>query len=141
VVRLDFHPLVSLLASPRKSVLFWTRRQLLVAIMDSSLKIGTGLIEIAALTTLIGSSTAESMVLGDKAGPGVAWASMSALGSLSVIKGCIAGASPNWLRETLGVRSAISDAALGLKLDLRSRYRSNQDLARKNLGKALGGHG
>jgi hypothetical protein len=63
---------------------------------------------------------------------------MSAFGSLSVIKGCIAGASPNWLRETLGVRSAISDAALGLKLDLRSRYRSNQDLARKNLGKALG---
>jgi hypothetical protein len=65
-VQLDSHLLVSLLTSPRKPVLFCTPRQLLVAIMDSSLKVGTGLIEIAALTTLIGSSTAESMVLGER---------------------------------------------------------------------------
>jgi hypothetical protein len=63
---------------------------------------------------------------------------MSAFGTLSIIKGCIAGASPNWLRETLGVRSAITDAAIGLRLDLRSKYRSYQDLARKDLGKAVG---
>ena len=104
----------------------------------SSLQVGTGLIEIAALTTLIGSSSAESLILGDRGGAGVSWASVSAFGSVSIIKGCISGASPDWLRQTLGVRSAASDGAIGLRLNLKSKYRSNQDLARKGLGKARG---
>jgi hypothetical protein len=104
----------------------------------SSLQVGTGLIEIAALTTLIGSSSAESLILGDRGGAGVAWASMSAFGSLSIVKGCIAGASPDWLRQTLGVRSPASDAATGLRHNLKSKSRSNQDLTRKGLGKAQG---
>ena len=104
----------------------------------SSLQVGTGLVEIAALTTLIGSSSAESLTLGDRGGAGVAWAAVSAFGSLSIIKGCISGASPDWLRQTLGVRSAASDGSTGLRLNLKSKYRSNQDLARKGLDKARG---
>lgn len=97
-----------------------------------------GLVEIAALTTLIGSSTATALVLGDRGGPGLAWAAMSAFGILSLVKGCVAGAAPDWLRATLGVRDSIVDAALGMRLDLRSKHRSSQDLARRDLGAAQG---
>jgi hypothetical protein len=36
------------------------------------------------------------------------------------------------------VRSAASDGSTGLGLNLKSKYRSNQDLARKGLDKARG---
>lgn len=75
------------------------------SLLPSSIKIGTGLVEIAALTALIGSDTSASLVIGDKGAPGLAWAAMSTFGILSVIKSCIAGAAPDWLRETMGVRS------------------------------------
>jgi hypothetical protein len=106
--------------------------------MDLPSDFSGGLVEITALTTLIGSSTAMSLVLGERGGVGLAVAAMSAFGILSIVKACIAGASPDWLRASLGVRDAISDAVLGVMLDLRSRYKSVQDLARRDLGRAGG---
>lgn len=106
--------------------------------MDFCSYFTTGLVEIAALTTLIGSSTATSLVLGNRGGPGLPWAAMSAFGILSTVKGCVAGASPDWMRAALGVRDLLSDDALGIKLNLRSKYKSPQDLARRDLGRAGG---
>ena len=104
----------------------------------SFLNVGSGLIEIAALTALIGSATAESLTLGNKGAAGLAWAAMSTFGALSVVKACVAGATPGWLRETLGVRNDATDSAIGLSLDLNSGYRNREDIARKNLGEAVG---
>ena len=87
----------------------------------SSLNLGGGLIEIGALTALIGSTTAASLVLGNKGAAGLLWGTMSIFGALSVIRACVAAATPDWLRETLGVRNKETDAAIGLSLDLDSR--------------------
>ena len=94
----------------------------------SSLDYGGGLIEIAALTSLIGSTTAESLILGNRGAAGLLWSTMSMFGALSVVKACIAAVIPAGLRETFGVRSKETDAALGLALtlndkELRSRHR------------------
>jgi hypothetical protein len=97
--------------------------------------LGTGLIEITALTTLIGSNTAEQLALGNRGATGLAWMVMSTFGTLSVIKACVAASTPSWLRETLGVRNAMTDAAVGLSLDLSSVY---MDMVRRNLGEAIG---
>lgn len=107
-------------------------------VLNLSSRFSGGLVEIAALTTLIGSTTATALVLGDRGGGGLAWAGMSAFGILSLVKGCIAGAVPDWLRTTLGVRDSVVDAALGMRLDLRTKYKSSQDLARRDLGPAKG---
>ena len=106
--------------------------------LNLSANFSGGLVEIAALTTLIGSAAAEALVLGDRGGAGLAWAGMSAFGILSLVKGCVAGAVPDWLRATLGVRDSIVDGALGMRLDIRSKYKSSQDLARRDLGPAKG---
>ena len=92
-----------------------------------SLDFGGGLIEIAALTSLIGSTTAESLALGNRGAAGLLWGAMSMFGALSVIKACIAAATPANLCETFGVRSKETDAALGMALtlnnkELRSRH-------------------
>ena len=87
----------------------------------SSLNLGGGLIEIGALTALIGSTTAASLVLGNKGAAGLLWGTMSIFGALSVIRACVAAATPDWLRETLGVRNKETDAAIGLSLDLDSK--------------------
>jgi hypothetical protein len=92
---------------------------------------------IAALTTLVGSSAAESLLLGDRGFGGLAWAAISAFGALFVIKACVTGASASWLGVTLGVRNVVSDEALGTALSLE-RGRSNDEKARRNLGEALG---
>jgi hypothetical protein len=63
---------------------------------------------------------------------------MSTFGSLSVLKACVAASTPNWLRETLGVRNATTDAAVGLSLNLSSIYMDREDMARKNLKSAVG---
>lgn len=85
------------------------------------------MIEIAALTALIGSTTAESLVLGNQGAAGLPWATMSIFGALSVIKACIAAATPDWLRETIGVRNKEIDAALGLAFPLNTKsMRSRQ---------------
>jgi len=99
-----------------------------------TLRVGSGLVEIAAITALIGSTTAESLVLGNRGAPGLAWSSMSVFGALSVTKGCIAAATPGWLRETMGVRNGLTDSAIGLSLNLASKYMNREDMARKNLG-------
>jgi hypothetical protein len=117
---------------------FTAREEIAMAESDSFVRVGNGLIEIAALTALIGSSTAESLTLGNRGAAGLAWAAMSTFGALSVVKGCIAGATPDWLRETLGVRNANTDSAVGLSLDLWSKYESREGIARKNLGEAVG---
>ena len=89
--------------------------------LSSSSSIGGGLIEVAALTALIGSTTAEALVLGNKGAAGLVWGTMSVFGSLSVIRACIAATTPDWLRETLGVRSKETDTAVGLSLRLDDR--------------------
>lgn len=91
------------------------------ASITSSLNLGGGLIEIGALTALIGSTTAASLVLGNKGAAGLLWGTMSIFGTLSVIKACVAAATPDWLRETLGVRNRETDVAIGLSLDLDSK--------------------
>ncbi|KAL8900096.1 MAG: hypothetical protein Q9207_005864 [Kuettlingeria erythrocarpa] len=87
---------------------------------------GAGLIEIAALTALIGSTTAESLVLGNRGAPGLLWGTMSIFGALSVIKACVAAATPGWLRETIGVRSKETDGALGIALTLNDSSLRNR---------------
>jgi hypothetical protein len=99
---------------------------------------GSGLIEITALTALIGSSTAEQLALGNRGAAGLAWVGMSTFGCSSIIRACVAGSTPNSLRDTLGVRNAAIDSAIGLNLDLSSTYMSREDLARKNLGETVG---
>lgn len=96
--------------------------------------VGGGLIEIAALTALIGSTTAESLMLGNKGAAGLVWGTMSIFGALSVIRACVSAATPDWLRETLGVRSPETDAAVGLSLDLDVKSLKG----RSRIGGALG---
>ena len=74
--------------------------------------------EIAALTALIGSSTAQALILGNRGAAGLVWGSMSNFGAMSAIKGCVAAATPAWLRETFGLRSKEIDGALGVALAL-----------------------
>lgn len=100
----------------------------------TSMNLGGGLIEIAALTALIGSTTVESLILGNQGTAGLVWGTMSVFGALSVIKACISATTPGWLRETLGVRTKGVDAAVGLTLSLDSKgFRS-----RNRVGGAIG---
>lgn len=93
-----------------------------------------GVIEIAALTTLLGAPTAESLVLGSRGASGILWASMSIFGIYAVIRGSVAAATPNWLRETLGVRSAALEQSVGSAFELSSRNIHT----RLKLGPAIG---
>lgn len=99
-----------------------------------SFNIGSGLLEISALTTLIGSATGEALILGNRGAAGLAWASLSAFGSLSIVKGCVSGASSGWIREILLVRSKWSDMAVGMELDLSW----NSRLTRRSDEEAVG---
>ena len=100
---------------------------------SQSFSAGNGLFEIAALTTLIGSSTAEFLALGNNGAIGLPWAAMSAFGCISVVKSCATGASPGWLRETLGIRSATSDYTLGLSFDLIRNFRGASKIRRNKM--------
>ena len=99
----------------------------------SSFNIGGGLVEIAALTALIGSSSAESLMLGSKGAAGLPWAAMSMFGAIFIIKACVAASTPGWLRDTMGVRNSRSDEAIGLTLDL-----ARSDRGKKIAGEAVG---
>jgi len=99
--------------------------------------IGNGLINIAALTALVGSSTVEALVLGNRGAAGLPWAALSIFGNLSVLKACVTGASPGWLRETIGARNSRSDSILGMSLDLVQSLRG-ESKARRNVGEAIG---
>ena len=83
-----------------------------------SITFGNSLIPVGALTTLIGSDIAEMLALGERGSAGLVWSVASAFGAPSVIKACISGASPGWLRSLLGFRSIASDRAIGLDLNL-----------------------
>ncbi|KAL9610885.1 MAG: hypothetical protein Q9167_004426 [Letrouitia subvulpina] len=86
-----------------------------------SLSFGGGLVDIAALTAIIGSTTAKSLVLGNRGAAGLVWGTMSFFGTLVVIKACIAAAIPGWLREIIGVKNEETDAALGSVLTLSDK--------------------
>lgn len=102
---------------------------------SGALRIGSGLVEIAALTALVGSSTAGSLMLGNRGAVGLAWGAMSMFGILSMIKACIAAATPAWLRETMGVRSIEADDALGLSLMLgNEEFKARNSMARDTVG-------
>lgn len=102
----------------------------------SSLNLGGGLIEISALTALIGSTTVESLILGNQGAAGLVWGTMSVFGALSAIKACISATTPGWLRETLGVRTKEVDAAIGLTLDLNYKGFRSKIRARGAIGLA-----
>ncbi|KAH7087991.1 hypothetical protein FB567DRAFT_423882, partial [Paraphoma chrysanthemicola] len=76
------------------------------------------LVEIAALTTFIGGSSAESLALGSRGACGLPWAALSSFGSIFVVKACISACTPAWLRETIGVRTNGSDTAVGCSTNL-----------------------
>ncbi|KAF8810451.1 hypothetical protein BYT27DRAFT_7336684 [Phlegmacium glaucopus] len=100
---------------------------------------GNGFVELAMLTTLVGSATSETMVLGDHGAAGLAWATMSAFGTGRIISACLSGACTPWLREIMGLRSKINDSSLGMELSsnvntnianiIRSRYAADGLLA------------
>jgi hypothetical protein len=100
--------------------------------------LSSGLIEITALTTLIGSSTTEQLTLGDRGAGGLSWVGMSMFGSISILKSCVSASTPTWLRDTLGVQNSTTDGAIGLGLDLSSTYMDREDMARKNMKEVLG---
>ena len=76
---------------------------------------GSGLVEIAALTTIIGGTTAESLILGSRGAAGLPWATMSCFGMPLVLRGCITASTPLWLREALGLSTGVSDSITGLR--------------------------
>ncbi|KAJ5408072.1 hypothetical protein N7509_001955 [Penicillium cosmopolitanum] len=80
----------------------------------SSFNFGGSLVEITALTSLIGSTAAESLALGEKGPAGLVWAMMTVFGAIPVVKLFIATSTPGWLRESMGVSNAKSDAVVGL---------------------------
>ena len=84
--------------------------------MVSEWNFGNGIFELAALTALIGATTAEALVLGEQGAAGMPWAAMSSFGVAFLIKASIAASTPGWLRDTLGVRTGRADAAVGLSL-------------------------
>lgn len=86
---------------------------------------GNNLVEIGALTALVGSSVAESLILGNRGPAGVAWGATSSFGTISVVRACFSGACSGWLRESLGVRAAASDEAVGLELAQDSNRAGN----------------
>jgi len=98
----------------------------------ASFSIGNGLIEIAALTSLIGSGTVNTLALGTKGPAGLVWANMTIFGMMSVVRAGVATITPASLRDSLGVRSKEADEAIGLSLDLNKkgvRFRSRAGLA------------
>jgi len=84
---------------------------------------GNAFVELSALTTFIGSSVAESLILGNEGGAGVAWAAMSAFGLMDIVKTCVGAASPGWLRTVIGARSENTDVAVGLEVASSQRGR------------------
>jgi hypothetical protein len=100
---------------------------------DSVANLGNGLVEIAALTSLIGSETAERLVLGNKGPAGLVWATITTFGGASVVKACFSAVIPSWIRDSIAVWTPATDAAIGLSLDLNkngSRYRATATTAK-----------
>jgi hypothetical protein len=80
-------------------------------------KISLGLVEISALATLVGATSAEALALGIREGAaGLPWASMSSFGLIYVIRGFLAAAAGDRMREAFGLRSPLVDSAVGVSL-------------------------
>ncbi|KIK65906.1 hypothetical protein GYMLUDRAFT_239586 [Collybiopsis luxurians FD-317 M1] len=94
----------------------------------SEINLGNGLIDLGALTTIIGSTVAESLVLGNKGSAGVSWSAMSAFGTFSIIRACIGAAVSGWMRETLGLRTKSCDLAIGMHLKLEGPQKARDGL-------------
>ncbi len=102
-----------------------------------SFSLGNGLIELSALTTMIGSTIAEVFVLGNKGPAGLVWGTMSAFGTSSVVKACTSAASPGWFRQMIGLRTPASDGAIGMDLPLAPDFKVAR-MIRSGLKEALG---
>ena len=100
---------------------------------------GNAFVELSALTTFIGSSVAESLILGNEGGAGVAWAAMSAFGLMDIVKTCVGAASPGWLRTVIGARSENTDVAVGLEVSSSQRGRGALKVRRSYGEKGPGG--
>jgi hypothetical protein len=87
------------------------------------LNLGNGLVEIAALTSLVGSAAAQSLALGDKGPAGLVWATMTIFGMMSIVALFTASSTPGWLRDSVGVRGPKSDSVVGLSLDLNKSFK------------------
>ena len=79
-------------------------------------RVGGGLVEISAVTTIIGAPIAEALIHGLKAACGMAWAPMSCFGAIHVTKACLSASVPDRLRESMGLRNQFVDAAIGVML-------------------------
>lgn len=80
------------------------------------MNVGNGLVEIGALTTLIGSNTAGDLAVGNKGSAGIVWGSITTFGNSSVIMACAGAALPGWLRHILALRTRASDEVVGMHL-------------------------
>lgn len=80
--------------------------------------IGNNLVDIAAVTTLIGATTAESLTLGSRGAAGMPWAAMSSFGSFYLVKACVAGSLPGWIREAIGINSSLCNSIIGVSATL-----------------------
>lgn len=87
---------------------------------DPGYRVGVGLVEIAALATLIGATSAEALALGMRGPGGLPWACTSSFGLIHVIRVSLAASLPVFLRELLGLRSSQVDAALGINVPLKT---------------------
>ena len=96
----------------------------------SVLNFGNAFVEISALTTFIGSSVTESLILGNEGGAGVAWVTMSAFGLMGAMKTCVGAASSGWLRNFLGARSENTDIAIGLEVSSAEQGRGAMKIRR-----------
>jgi hypothetical protein len=82
--------------------------------------VGQGLVEISAVSTIIGAPVAEALMHGHKAAPGLAWSPTSFFGLIHILKACIAIAIPDWARESAGLRNALVDEAIGVTFRIRT---------------------
>ena len=98
---------------------------------DTVSQLGTGLVEVSAVATLIGAPIAEALTLGLRSGAGLPWASMSAFGLLHVAKAALAAAVPDWLRDSMGLQNTKVVAAVGFCLPMT---RNTQARRREDLG-------
>ncbi|KAI9761625.1 MAG: hypothetical protein M1840_001741 [Geoglossum simile] len=96
-------------------------------------RFGGGLVEISAVATIVGAPTAEALIHGLKAACGMVWGPMSSFGAIHVTKACLSASVPDWLRESLGLRNAFVDAAIGVMLRVN---RFKQAKNRVDLGDA-----
>ncbi|KAM5453478.1 hypothetical protein MaudCBS49596_002681 [Microsporum audouinii] len=96
-----------------------------------NLNIGGGLVEIAALTALMGATTGESLILGSRGAAGLPWAAMSLFGTPFLIRACISARTPTWLREMIGVKNAKCDTMVGMSSRIERVARS--DVTQKNI--------